>query len=97
MARTKTNFQVAEELQNLYNENYFKQRFILDSQREELERICEIQERSLIEIQDLRDFLVIYFSDLKSEMRKQHNFDTFDEIDELLSLITFVLDCHLIK
>ena len=56
--RTKTNYQVSKEVRAYWDENEIVSGILFSKQVLELRAMMEVEERSELELQDLRDFLV---------------------------------------
>lgn len=98
MARTKTNFQAIKEVKELWmNNSQIKRGIISTVDMMTIEKICEIKERSVIELNDLRDFAVILLSEMSSNARQENDYDKFDKINDCMSALVHVIDAKLFE
>ena len=95
MARTKTNFQVVKELKEFWETNIIKRGFITHDQKEQVEKICEIKERDIFGLQDLRDFTVLLLSQMSESARNDSDWEKFDKLNDCMSAVTHVIDSRL--
>lgn len=97
MPRTRTNFKAAKELKEFYESNDIERGFITKEQKEQIESICEIYERSILELHDLRDFVVIFLSNFENDAVEKNEFKRFEKISDCISAVTHVIDIRLFE
>lgn len=95
MMRTKTNFQAIKEVKKFWETNDIERGLITKEQKTKVEEICEIKARSVIELNDLRDFAVIFLSQLSENAREDGNWEKFDKLNDCMSAVTHVIDMRL--
>lgn len=63
---------------------------------EQIENHFQLNERSNVELQNFRDFVVMYYSFITNELRKK-DFDEYMKQQDTMSAITGVVDHHKYK
>lgn len=93
----KTNFTAFKEIQKHYEHYKSQIKWGLLEEREHdlIKSELELEEKSLVELQNTRDFAVCYFSQIAEKNRKDAEKERF--IWDMISAITFVIDCEKIN
>lgn len=65
-----------------------------DSEVRQIENHFHIKERTNVELQNLRDFVVMYYAEKSNKAREKGNDKEFWHITDTMSAITGVIDHH---
>lgn len=98
----KTNMMIVNELKNF---NPIERRFISEEEIKQLVEMMELNEKTKLELINLRDFVVMYFSNITADLRERAEacysenkelakqlFNQYDVIIDKISAVTHVID-----
>ena len=91
---TKTNFKGIMEVQELWNTQFVKG-FVSATTVKKVAEILELEERTDMELQNLRDFTVMYFDGIASDARRDGDWDLFDKCKDCSSAVVSIIDTEM--
>ena len=88
----RTNFQIMKELKDWYPVNMG---FISEEEMNFLSEELELKRRSIIELRNLRDFVVCFFVNIGHKQEKEMDWDAYIKDQDKMSAICGVIDKEL--
>lgn len=89
----KTNFQMVK----TYEHNVKNKGFCTEEEVNRIKEHFNIKNRQDIELQNLRDFIVMYYSNKSKEIDIVINYDEVMKISDAMSAITYIIDMEKIN
>jgi hypothetical protein len=90
----ETNYEIVKEAKRIWelNEKNIEFGILTPSLVNKLKDICSLSDKSDLELQNLRDFAVMYYGIITSKAREEGDMKKFDLIKDCSSALTFVID-----